>query len=135
MGKILGIFWKNFFEIWENFFEICTTVYKAGLSKVGDLYNLVTKNITKYPVPTTFKILKIKKKLEMFFFVILRTLKVVRTGYFVTFFVTRLYKSPTVLKPALYTVVMSPASGMGRSEVETCLVNLYIYRSNLCRSV
>ena len=24
-----------------------TTVYKAGLSTVGDLYNLVTKNVTK----------------------------------------------------------------------------------------
>ena len=62
MGKILEIFWKKFFEIWENFFESCTTVYKAGLSKVGDLYNLVTKIITNYPVLTTFKILKITKK-------------------------------------------------------------------------
>ena len=39
-----------------------TTVYKAGLSTVGDLYNLLTKIITKYPVLTTFKILKITKK-------------------------------------------------------------------------
>ena len=62
MGKILGIFWKNFFEIWENFFENCTTVYKAGFSKVGDLYNLMSKIITKYPVLATYKILKITKK-------------------------------------------------------------------------
>ena len=67
MGKILEIFWKNFFEICENFFENCTTVYKAGLSKVGDLYNLVTKIITKYPVLTTFKILKITKNWRCFF--------------------------------------------------------------------
>ena len=39
------------------------------------------------------------------FFLFLKILKVGRTGYFVTFFVTRLYKCPTVLKPALYTVV------------------------------
>ena len=83
------------------------------MSKVGDLNNLVTKNVTKYPVLGTLKILKITKKnisnffkkLEMFFFVILRIFKVPRTGYFVTSFVTRLSKSPTVLKPALYTVV------------------------------
>ena len=67
MALHLDNFWKNFFEIWKIFFEICTTVYKAGLSKVGDLYNLVTKIITNYPVLTTFKILKITKKLEMFF--------------------------------------------------------------------
>ena len=95
MSKILEIFWKNFFEIWENFFEdCCTTVYKAGFSKVGHLNNVVTKIITKYPVLTPFKILKIiiknisifLKKLEMFFFIILRILKVVRTGYFVIIF-------------------------------------------------
>ena len=57
-----------------------TTVYKAGLSTVGDLYNLVTKIITNYPVLTTFKILKITKKTSPIFFVILRILKVVRTG-------------------------------------------------------
>ena len=68
MGKILEIFWKNFFEIWENFFEICTTVYKAGLSKLDDLYNLISKIITKYPVLTTFKILKIIKKTSPIFF-------------------------------------------------------------------
>ena len=66
MGKILGIFWKNFFEIRENFFEIFTTVYKAGLSTVRDLYNLVTKNATKYPVLATLKILKITKKISNF---------------------------------------------------------------------
>ena len=82
-----------------------TTVYKADLSTVGDLYNLVTKIITKYPVKATFKILKITKKTPPIFFVILRILKVARTGYFVMIFVTRLYKSPTLLKPALYTVV------------------------------
>ena len=60
MGKILEIFWKNFFEIWENFLKNCTTVYKAGLSKLDDLYNLVTKLITKYPVLTTYKIPKNK---------------------------------------------------------------------------
>ena len=67
MGKILEIFWKNFFEICENFFENCTTVYKAGLSKVEHLYNLVTKNVTKYPVLATYKILKITKKHLQFF--------------------------------------------------------------------
>ena len=60
MGKILEIFWKNFFEIWENFFENRTTVYKAGFNKLDDLYNLVTKIITKYPVLTTYKIPKNK---------------------------------------------------------------------------
>ena len=30
-----------------------TTCIKAGLSTVGDLYNLVTKNVTKYPVLAT----------------------------------------------------------------------------------
>ena len=30
---------------------------------------------------------------------------------------------------------MSPASGMGRSEVETCLVNLYIYIDQICVEV
>ena len=39
-----------------------TTVYKAGLSTLNDLYNLVTKNVTKYPVLATLKILKITKK-------------------------------------------------------------------------
>ena len=75
------------------------------MSKVGDLYNLVTKNVTKYAVLTTLKILQNYKEIGDVFFVILRIFKVVRTAYFVTFFVTRLYKSPTVLKPALYTVV------------------------------
>ena len=45
-----------------------TTVYKEGLSTVGHLYNLLTKNVTKYPVLTTYKIPKNKKKLEMFFY-------------------------------------------------------------------
>ena len=62
MGKILEIFWKNFFEICENFFWKCTALYKVDLSKVGDLYNLVTKKVTKYVVLTTLKILKIAKK-------------------------------------------------------------------------
>ena len=39
-----------------------TTVYKAALSTVGHLNNLVTKIITKYPVLATFKILKNSKK-------------------------------------------------------------------------
>ena len=43
-----------------------TTVYKAGLSTVGDLYNLVSKNVTKYAVLTTLKILKITKKSPIF---------------------------------------------------------------------
>ena len=38
-----------------------TAIYKAGFSTVGHLKNLVTKNITKYPVLTTFTILKIIK--------------------------------------------------------------------------
>ena len=81
------------------------------MSKLDDLYSLVTKIITKYPVLATFKILKITKKSPISsknwkcFFVILRILKVARTGYFVIIFVTRLYKSSSVLKPALYTVV------------------------------
>ena len=54
MAKILEIFWKIFFEN-------CTTVYKASFSKLDDLYNLVTKIITKYPVLTTFKISKNKE--------------------------------------------------------------------------
>ena len=109
-----------------NIIIILTTVYKAGFSTLDDLYNLITKIITKYPVLTSFKILKITKKhLQFFekkissqapqiffqkigdvFFVILRILKVVRTGYFVIIFVIRLYKSSSVLKPALYTVVL-----------------------------
>ena len=43
----------------------------------------------------------LKKKLEKIF----RIFYVVRTGYFITNFVTRLYKCPTLLKPALYIVV------------------------------
>ena len=43
----------------------------------------------------------------MFFLLFLRILKVVRTGYFVIYFVTRFFKSPTLLKPALYTVVLN----------------------------
>ena len=68
MGKILEIFWKNFLKFCENFFENCTTVYKAGLSKLEDWKNLVTKIITKYPVVATFKILKIIKKTSSIFF-------------------------------------------------------------------
>ena len=75
MGKILGIFWKNFFEIWENFFENFTTVYKAGYNKVLDLYNLITKIIAKYPDLTTFKILKITKKHLQFLKKNLRSLR------------------------------------------------------------
>ena len=70
MGKILenfGKFWKKFFEICENFLKNRTTVYKAGLSKVGHLNNLVTKIITKYAVLTTYKILKNKKIGDVFF--------------------------------------------------------------------
>ena len=74
MGKILGIFWKNFFEIRENFLENFTTVYKAGYSKLEDLENLITKCVTKYPVLTTYQILKITKKIGDVFFVILRIL-------------------------------------------------------------
>ena len=61
MGKILEIFGKNFLKFCENFFENCTTIYKAGFSKVGHLNNLVTKIITKYPVLATYKIPKNKK--------------------------------------------------------------------------
>ena len=43
-----------------------TTCIKAGLSTVGHLNNLVTKNVTKYAVLTTFKILKIKKNISNF---------------------------------------------------------------------
>ena len=64
----MGEFWKfleklgkNFFEIWENFFEIFTTIYKGGLSKVGDLNNLATKTVIEYPVLTIVKISKNKK--------------------------------------------------------------------------
>ena len=52
-----------------------TTVYKAGLSTVGDLYNLVTKSVTKYAVLTTFKILRITKKHLQFFEKKLRSLR------------------------------------------------------------
>ena len=46
-----------------SLFKSCkTTVHKAGLSTVGHLYNLVTNNVTKYPVLATYKILKITKK-------------------------------------------------------------------------
>ena len=41
----------------------------------------------------------------MFFFDNSENLKVARTGYFVIILVTRLFKCPTLLKPALYTVV------------------------------
>ena len=90
-----------------------TTCIKAVLSTVKHLYNLVTKIITKYPVLTTFKILKNSKKnisnffqkIGDLFFLFLRILKVVRTGYFVIIFVTRLYKCPTLLKTAFIHVV------------------------------
>ena len=45
-----------------------TTVYKAALSTLDDLYNLVTKNVTKYAVLATYKILKIIKKHLQFFY-------------------------------------------------------------------
>ena len=44
-----------------------TTVYKAGLSTVEHLYNLVTKIITKYSVLTTYKIFKNSKKTSPIF--------------------------------------------------------------------
>ena len=44
-----------------------TTVYKAGFSTVGHLYNLVTKNVTKYAVLTIYKILKNYKKTSPIF--------------------------------------------------------------------
>ena len=56
-------FWKFFGKI---FFEKNTTVYKAAYSKLDDLYNLVTKYVTKYAVLTTSKILKITKKSPIF---------------------------------------------------------------------
>ena len=45
-----------------------TTVYKAGLSTAEHLYNLGKKNITKYPVLTTYKIPKNSKKKHLQFF-------------------------------------------------------------------
>ena len=89
----------------QTFLAYLTTVYKAGFSTVGHLNNLVTKIITKYPVLATFKILKNSKKTSPIFLLFLRILKVARTGYFVIIFVTRLFKCPTLLKPAIYTVV------------------------------
>ena len=65
------------------------------------LQNMLIEQLSKFSKLQNF----FEKKLEMFFFVILRILKVVRSAYFVTFFVTRMYKSSSVLKPALYTVV------------------------------
>ena len=59
--KFLEKLGKSFFEIWENFLEIWTTVYKAGLSKVGYLKNLVTKTVIEYPVLPIVKIYKNKK--------------------------------------------------------------------------
>ena len=52
---------KNFFKIWENFFEIRTTIYKAGLSKFGDLKNLVTKISQNILFLLLIKFSKIKK--------------------------------------------------------------------------
>ena len=63
---------KIWVKFWKNFFEIFTTVYKVGLSKVGDLYNLVTKNVTKYPVLATLKILQNYEKKSPIFEKILR---------------------------------------------------------------
>ena len=51
-----------------------TTIYKAGFSTLDDLYILVTKIITKYPVLTTYKILKNSKKNISNFFLFLRIL-------------------------------------------------------------
>ena len=45
-----------------------TTIYKAGLNTLDDLYNLGTKIITRYPVLATFKILKIIKKTSPIFY-------------------------------------------------------------------
>ena len=61
LGKILEIFGKVFLKFGKIFSKNRTTVYKAGLSKLEDWKNLVTKNITRYPVQATFKILKNKK--------------------------------------------------------------------------
>ena len=65
--KFLEKLGKNFFEIWENFFEIRTAVYKAGLSKVGYLKNLVTKTVIEYPVLPIVKIYKNKKFISPIF--------------------------------------------------------------------
>ena len=44
-------------------------LYKAGFSTLDDLYNLVSKYITKYPVIATYKIFKnIKKHLQFFLY-------------------------------------------------------------------
>ena len=72
------------------------------------LQNMLIEQLSKFSKLQNF----FEKKLEMFFFVILRILKVVRSAYFVTFFVTRMYKSSSVLKPALYTVVAANTLAM-----------------------
>ena len=89
----------------DSFRQLHSTTYiKAGFSTLDDLYNLVTKIITKYPVLTTFKILKIIK-FYISNFLFLEILTIVRTGYSITVFVTRLYKSSSLLKPAFIYVV------------------------------
>ena len=44
-----------------------TICIEAGYSTLDDLYNLVTKYVTKYAVLTTFKIFKITKKASPIF--------------------------------------------------------------------
>ena len=59
------------FKLYQDFNDDnnYTRVYKAGFSKVGHLYNLVTKHVTKYAVVATFKILQIiKKNISNFFY-------------------------------------------------------------------
>ena len=90
--------------------------------------NIVTKNITKYPLLTIVKISKIIKfyisnffeknffccSQKIFFkkigdlnFLFLKILTIVRTGYCITVFVTIFIKCQTLLKPALYIVVQN----------------------------
>ena len=71
LRRTIGLFWPLKCDIYGRVLSrpcSMTTVYKAGFSTPDDLYNLVTKIITKYPVLTTFKILKIIKKKHLQFF-------------------------------------------------------------------
>ena len=58
---------KYYLILFVQIISYQTTVYKAGLSTVGDLYNLVTKNVTKYAVLTTLKFSKLQKKTSPIF--------------------------------------------------------------------
>ena len=82
--------------------------------------NIVTKNITKHTVLTIVKIIKFyissffeknffrcSQKIGDLNFLFLEMLKIVRTGYSMTVFVSIFIKCQTLLKPALYITVQN----------------------------